>query len=81
VHPVGILSLPRNTLGWDSMRGQRGTIMPNRDKPFLFVLYIYSAEGALSYKKKNPPNCRKPNSRKSIKYIILHIQPCKQERV
>jgi hypothetical protein len=25
--------------------------MPNGDKTFLFVLYICSAEGALSYKK------------------------------
>jgi hypothetical protein len=32
--------------------GQRGTIMPNRDKTFLFVLYICSTESALSY---NPP--------------------------
>jgi hypothetical protein len=46
------------------MRGQIGTIMPNGDKTFLFVLYICSAEGALSY--KNPPL----NRRKSIKYII-----------
>jgi hypothetical protein len=41
----------RNTLGWDKMRGQRGIIMTNGDKPFLFVLKICNAEGALSYKK------------------------------
>jgi hypothetical protein len=29
----------------------KGTIMPNGDKTYLFVLYICSAEGAISYKK------------------------------
>jgi uncharacterized membrane protein SirB2 len=41
--------------------------MPNGDKTFLFVLYICSAKGALGY-KKTPPN-----SRKSIKYIVLQV--------
>jgi hypothetical protein len=35
-------------LGLDA--GQRGIIMLSGDKPFLFVLYICSAEGTLSYK-------------------------------
>jgi hypothetical protein len=63
---VGILSLSKKYTRL--VRGQRGTIMPNGDKTFLFVLYICSAEGALSYKKS-----LFYKSRKSIKYIILHI--------
>jgi hypothetical protein len=44
--------------------------MPNGDKTFLFVLYICSAEGALSF-KKTPLKVENLWDRKSIKYIIL----------
>jgi hypothetical protein len=45
VKDVGILSLSKKYTRL--VRGQRGTIMPNGDKTFLFVLYICSAEGAI----------------------------------